>query len=307
MGLVSTLSSEELAQLDIMIQLGCSTLQMSRRITRSQCCLRNYARDTMAHGSAKPTRRPRILNDRNKRSVKGIVPFFNRGNRKQTHKNQQPKSLNYQPIRNAPVQAKPDFVKHLQKYNGYQSIRQAPVIAAKPIISQCQPEHQPVRQAPVKVKLSFVQHQPSRQAPVRVAKPIISQCQPKHHHTNVNYQPSRQASVQTKPQSKKSTTNTISQYQSTHQPKKSTKVSSDSKAVDSGAGSSLNSGNRSPVKLVPNPFYAGSLPVSAPTISPTGVKLVPNPFYTGPPTTCKPIVSPTGVKLVPNPFYQCPV
>uniref|UniRef100_A0A8R1IWI8 HTH_Tnp_Tc3_1 domain-containing protein n=1 Tax=Caenorhabditis japonica TaxID=281687 RepID=A0A8R1IWI8_CAEJA len=69
MGLVSTLSSEELAQLDIMIQLGCSTLQMSRRITRSQCCVRNYARDTMAHGSAKLTRRPRILNDRNKRSV----------------------------------------------------------------------------------------------------------------------------------------------------------------------------------------------------------------------------------------------
>uniref|UniRef100_A0A8R1HUF4 Tc1-like transposase DDE domain-containing protein n=1 Tax=Caenorhabditis japonica TaxID=281687 RepID=A0A8R1HUF4_CAEJA len=89
MGLVSTLSSEELAQLDIMIQLGCSTLQMSRRITRSQCCVRNYARDTMAHGSAKLTRRPRILNDRNKRSVKGIVPFFNRGNRKQTHTFQQ--------------------------------------------------------------------------------------------------------------------------------------------------------------------------------------------------------------------------
>uniref|UniRef100_A0A8R1EGB0 HTH_Tnp_Tc3_1 domain-containing protein n=1 Tax=Caenorhabditis japonica TaxID=281687 RepID=A0A8R1EGB0_CAEJA len=69
MGLVSTVSSEEQAQLDIMIQLGFSTLQMSRRITRSRCCVRNYALDTMAHGSAKPTGRPRILNYRHKRSV----------------------------------------------------------------------------------------------------------------------------------------------------------------------------------------------------------------------------------------------
>uniref|UniRef100_A0A8R1J0B6 HTH_Tnp_Tc3_1 domain-containing protein n=1 Tax=Caenorhabditis japonica TaxID=281687 RepID=A0A8R1J0B6_CAEJA len=69
MGIASTLSSEELAQLDIMIQLGFSTLQMSRRITHSRCCVRNYVLDTMAHGSAKPTGRPRILNDRNERSV----------------------------------------------------------------------------------------------------------------------------------------------------------------------------------------------------------------------------------------------
>uniref|UniRef100_A0A8R1HPV4 Tc1-like transposase DDE domain-containing protein n=1 Tax=Caenorhabditis japonica TaxID=281687 RepID=A0A8R1HPV4_CAEJA len=68
-----------------MIQLGFSTLQMRRRITRSRCCVRNYVRDTMAHGSAKPTGRPRILNDRDKRSVKGIVFFFNRGNRKKTN------------------------------------------------------------------------------------------------------------------------------------------------------------------------------------------------------------------------------
>uniref|UniRef100_A0A8R1IJQ3 HTH_Tnp_Tc3_1 domain-containing protein n=1 Tax=Caenorhabditis japonica TaxID=281687 RepID=A0A8R1IJQ3_CAEJA len=38
MGLASTLSSEEQAQLDIMIQLGFSTLQMSIRITRLRCC-----------------------------------------------------------------------------------------------------------------------------------------------------------------------------------------------------------------------------------------------------------------------------
>uniref|UniRef100_A0A8R1IL10 Tc1-like transposase DDE domain-containing protein n=1 Tax=Caenorhabditis japonica TaxID=281687 RepID=A0A8R1IL10_CAEJA len=36
---------------------------MRRRITRSRCCVRNYVLDTMAHGSAKPTGRPRILND----------------------------------------------------------------------------------------------------------------------------------------------------------------------------------------------------------------------------------------------------
>uniref|UniRef100_A0A8R1EBB7 HTH_Tnp_Tc3_1 domain-containing protein n=2 Tax=Caenorhabditis japonica TaxID=281687 RepID=A0A8R1EBB7_CAEJA len=53
-----------------MTQLGFSTLQMSRRITRSRCCVRNYARDTMAHGSAKPTRLPRIVNDRDERSVR---------------------------------------------------------------------------------------------------------------------------------------------------------------------------------------------------------------------------------------------
>uniref|UniRef100_A0A8R1ISW9 HTH_Tnp_Tc3_1 domain-containing protein n=1 Tax=Caenorhabditis japonica TaxID=281687 RepID=A0A8R1ISW9_CAEJA len=68
-GLASILSSEEQAQLDIMTQLGFSTLQMSRRITRSRCCVRNYARDTMAHGSAKPTGRPRILNDLDKPCV----------------------------------------------------------------------------------------------------------------------------------------------------------------------------------------------------------------------------------------------
>uniref|UniRef100_A0A8R1ILJ7 HTH_Tnp_Tc3_1 domain-containing protein n=1 Tax=Caenorhabditis japonica TaxID=281687 RepID=A0A8R1ILJ7_CAEJA len=91
MGLASTLYSEEQAQLDIMIQLGFSTLQMSRRITRLRCCVRNYVRDTMAHGSEKPTGRTRILNDRDERSVvrtpqKGIVFFFNRGNRKKTSK-----------------------------------------------------------------------------------------------------------------------------------------------------------------------------------------------------------------------------
>uniref|UniRef100_A0A8R1IG38 Uncharacterized protein n=1 Tax=Caenorhabditis japonica TaxID=281687 RepID=A0A8R1IG38_CAEJA len=71
----------------------------------------------MAHGSAKPTGRPRILNDQDERSVvrwvsntlvflkfvtcktnsmdyqdtlqKGIVPFFNCGNRKKTHVFQQ--------------------------------------------------------------------------------------------------------------------------------------------------------------------------------------------------------------------------
>uniref|UniRef100_A0A8R1IMA1 HTH_Tnp_Tc3_1 domain-containing protein n=1 Tax=Caenorhabditis japonica TaxID=281687 RepID=A0A8R1IMA1_CAEJA len=53
MGLASTLSSEEQAQLDIMIQLGFSTLQMSIRITRLRCCVRNYVRDTMAHGQGK--------------------------------------------------------------------------------------------------------------------------------------------------------------------------------------------------------------------------------------------------------------
>uniref|UniRef100_A0A8R1E8L2 Uncharacterized protein n=1 Tax=Caenorhabditis japonica TaxID=281687 RepID=A0A8R1E8L2_CAEJA len=52
-----------------MIQLGFRTLQMRRRITRSRCCVRNYVRDTMAHGSTKPTGRPRILNDRDERSV----------------------------------------------------------------------------------------------------------------------------------------------------------------------------------------------------------------------------------------------
>uniref|UniRef100_A0A8R1ITY3 HTH_Tnp_Tc3_1 domain-containing protein n=1 Tax=Caenorhabditis japonica TaxID=281687 RepID=A0A8R1ITY3_CAEJA len=45
MGLASTLYSEEQAQLDIMIQLGFSTLQMSRRITRLRCCVRNYVWD----------------------------------------------------------------------------------------------------------------------------------------------------------------------------------------------------------------------------------------------------------------------
>uniref|UniRef100_A0A8R1EKS8 Uncharacterized protein n=1 Tax=Caenorhabditis japonica TaxID=281687 RepID=A0A8R1EKS8_CAEJA len=160
----------------------------------------------------------------------------------------------------------------------YQPSRQAPVIAAKPIISQYQPKHQP-----------------SRQVSVKAAKPFINQChpkqQPKHQPKNSNYQTSIQAPVKATCQ---------------RQQKKPIKVPSDSENVDSGVGSSVNSGNRSPVKLVPNPFYTGP-PVSATTISPTGVKLVPNPFYTGPPTTCKPIVSPTGVKLVPNPFYQCPV
>uniref|UniRef100_A0A8R1IA11 HTH_Tnp_Tc3_1 domain-containing protein n=1 Tax=Caenorhabditis japonica TaxID=281687 RepID=A0A8R1IA11_CAEJA len=69
MGLASTLSSEEQAQLDIMIQLGFSILEMSRRINRSRCCVRNYVRDPMAHGSAKHTGRPRILTDRDERSV----------------------------------------------------------------------------------------------------------------------------------------------------------------------------------------------------------------------------------------------
>uniref|UniRef100_A0A8R1HVR0 Uncharacterized protein n=1 Tax=Caenorhabditis japonica TaxID=281687 RepID=A0A8R1HVR0_CAEJA len=39
----------------------------------------------MAHGSVKPTGRPIILHDRDERSVKGIVFFFNRRNRKKTH------------------------------------------------------------------------------------------------------------------------------------------------------------------------------------------------------------------------------
>uniref|UniRef100_A0A8R1IAX8 Tc1-like transposase DDE domain-containing protein n=1 Tax=Caenorhabditis japonica TaxID=281687 RepID=A0A8R1IAX8_CAEJA len=52
-----------------MTQLGFITLQMRRRITRSRCCVRNYAQDTMAHGSAKPTGRPRILNDLDKPCV----------------------------------------------------------------------------------------------------------------------------------------------------------------------------------------------------------------------------------------------
>uniref|UniRef100_A0A8R1E8H1 Uncharacterized protein n=1 Tax=Caenorhabditis japonica TaxID=281687 RepID=A0A8R1E8H1_CAEJA len=150
------------------------------------------------------------------------------------HNNYQPMNTNYQPIRQAPVQDKPNFAMQQPKYNNYQPIRQARDNAAKPNISKCQSKHRPSRQVPAKA------------------------------------------------------------------------VPSDSKGVDSGVGSSVNSGNRSPVKLVPNPFYTGP-PVSGSTMSPTGVKLVPNPFYTGPPTTCKPIVSPTGVKLVPNPFYQCPV
>uniref|UniRef100_A0A8R1HZC7 Uncharacterized protein n=1 Tax=Caenorhabditis japonica TaxID=281687 RepID=A0A8R1HZC7_CAEJA len=189
----------------------------------------------------------------------------------------QPRSLNDQPSSQVPVKVKLTFVQpqpksfHYQpSFVQHQPIRQAPVKAAKPIISQCQPNHQqpkynnyqPARQAPVQAKPSFAKrqsrilyYQPSRQVPVKVAKPIISQFQSKH------WQPSRQASV------KKLKTNV--------------KVPSNRNAVDSGVGS--NSGNRSPVKLMPNPFY------------------------TGPPTTCKPIVSPTGVKLVPNPFYQCPV
>uniref|UniRef100_A0A8R1IIA1 HTH_Tnp_Tc3_1 domain-containing protein n=1 Tax=Caenorhabditis japonica TaxID=281687 RepID=A0A8R1IIA1_CAEJA len=69
MGLTSTLSLEEQALLDIMIQLGFSTMQMRRRITCSQCCVRNYVRDTMTHGLAKPTGRPRIPNYRDERSV----------------------------------------------------------------------------------------------------------------------------------------------------------------------------------------------------------------------------------------------
>uniref|UniRef100_A0A8R1EQF8 HTH_Tnp_Tc3_1 domain-containing protein n=1 Tax=Caenorhabditis japonica TaxID=281687 RepID=A0A8R1EQF8_CAEJA len=69
MGLASALSSEKQAQLDIMIQLRFTTLQMRRRITRLRCCVKNYVRDTMAHGSAKPTGRPRILIDRDERSV----------------------------------------------------------------------------------------------------------------------------------------------------------------------------------------------------------------------------------------------
>uniref|UniRef100_A0A8R1IV22 HTH_Tnp_Tc3_1 domain-containing protein n=1 Tax=Caenorhabditis japonica TaxID=281687 RepID=A0A8R1IV22_CAEJA len=76
-GLASTLSSEEQAQLEIMIQLEFSILEMSRRITRSRYCVRNYARDTMAHGSAKPTGRPRILNDRDKRSASLLDPIEN--------------------------------------------------------------------------------------------------------------------------------------------------------------------------------------------------------------------------------------
>uniref|UniRef100_A0A8R1IVM7 HTH_Tnp_Tc3_1 domain-containing protein n=1 Tax=Caenorhabditis japonica TaxID=281687 RepID=A0A8R1IVM7_CAEJA len=40
MRLASTLPSEEQAQLDIMIQLGFSTLQMRRKITRSRCCVK---------------------------------------------------------------------------------------------------------------------------------------------------------------------------------------------------------------------------------------------------------------------------
>uniref|UniRef100_A0A8R1E4F4 Uncharacterized protein n=1 Tax=Caenorhabditis japonica TaxID=281687 RepID=A0A8R1E4F4_CAEJA len=129
---------------------------------------------------------------------------------------------------------------------------------------------------------------------------FYSRQRPNHFHRkqrqHKNQQRSRQAPVN-------ASEPIISQFQTKHQPKKSTKVP----GVDSGVGSSVNSGNRSPVNLVPNPFYTGPPPVTGTTISPTGVKLVPNPFYTGPPTTCKPIVSPTGVKLVPNPFYQCNV
>uniref|UniRef100_A0A8R1DFE9 Nanos-type domain-containing protein n=1 Tax=Caenorhabditis japonica TaxID=281687 RepID=A0A8R1DFE9_CAEJA len=44
-------------------------IDMSRRITRLRCCVRNYVRDTMAHGSEKPTGRPRILNDRDERFI----------------------------------------------------------------------------------------------------------------------------------------------------------------------------------------------------------------------------------------------
>uniref|UniRef100_A0A8R1IE76 HTH_Tnp_Tc3_1 domain-containing protein n=1 Tax=Caenorhabditis japonica TaxID=281687 RepID=A0A8R1IE76_CAEJA len=69
MGLASTLSSEKQVQLDIMIQLGFRTLQMSRRINRSRCCVKNYFRDPMTHGSEKYTGRPRILNYRDERSV----------------------------------------------------------------------------------------------------------------------------------------------------------------------------------------------------------------------------------------------
>uniref|UniRef100_A0A8R1EKJ7 HTH_Tnp_Tc3_1 domain-containing protein n=1 Tax=Caenorhabditis japonica TaxID=281687 RepID=A0A8R1EKJ7_CAEJA len=69
MGLASTLSSEKQVQLDIMIQLGFRTLQMSRRINRSRCCVKNYFRDPMTHGSEKHTGRPRILNYRDERSV----------------------------------------------------------------------------------------------------------------------------------------------------------------------------------------------------------------------------------------------
>uniref|UniRef100_A0A8R1IG64 HTH_Tnp_Tc3_1 domain-containing protein n=1 Tax=Caenorhabditis japonica TaxID=281687 RepID=A0A8R1IG64_CAEJA len=61
-----------------MTQLGFSTLQMSRRITRSRCCVRNYARDTMAHGSAKPTGLPRIVNDGDERSVDAVTEEYDK-------------------------------------------------------------------------------------------------------------------------------------------------------------------------------------------------------------------------------------
>uniref|UniRef100_A0A8R1DGU6 Uncharacterized protein n=1 Tax=Caenorhabditis japonica TaxID=281687 RepID=A0A8R1DGU6_CAEJA len=234
--------------------------------------------------------------------------------RRRQRKNKQSKNVNCQPIRQAPVNPAEPIISQQPKYNNYhpsrqahvqvklsfvqhQPIRQAPVHPAKPIISQCQPMHhqpkydnyQPSRQAAVKVMPSSVQRQPIRQTRVHPAKPIISQCQHQQPKYN-NYQPTRQAPGQTnpcsaKPQPKKPNTNTTSQYQAKHLPKKSTKVCSDSENVDSGVGSSANSGNRSPIKFLPNAFYNDPFPVSGHTISPTGVKLVPNPFYTGPPTT----------------------
>uniref|UniRef100_A0A8R1I7H8 Uncharacterized protein n=1 Tax=Caenorhabditis japonica TaxID=281687 RepID=A0A8R1I7H8_CAEJA len=207
----------------------------------------------------------------------------NRSHRKRRrNKNHQQKNVNYQPGRQVPVKVKLTFVQpqpkslHYQpSFVQHQPIRQAPVKATKPIIRQCQPSHQQPK---------YNNYQPARQAPVQ-AKPSFNKTQPRI----LYYQPSRQGPI-------KAAKPIISQCQPKHQ-----------KAADSGVGSSLNSGNRSPAKLVPNPFYTCPPPVSGATISPTGVKLVPNPFYTGPPTTCKPIVSPTGVKLVPNPFYHCPV
>uniref|UniRef100_A0A8R1I985 Uncharacterized protein n=1 Tax=Caenorhabditis japonica TaxID=281687 RepID=A0A8R1I985_CAEJA len=225
---------------------------------------------------------------------------FNR--RRRQRKSRQPKNANYQPIRQAPVIAAKPIISQCQpKYQ--QPSRHVP-IQAKPSFVKPQPEsliYQPSRQAPFEVRLTFVEHQPMRQVPVKATKPNISQFQPNHHQKNVNCQSSRKAPAKSaKPfisqcQSKyqqpirqapaKSAKPFISQFQAKRQPKKA---------------------NYQPIRKAPvKPMCQHQL--SGPIISPTGVKLVPNPFYTAPPTTCKPIVSPTGVKLVPNPFYKCPV
>uniref|UniRef100_A0A8R1EQD8 Uncharacterized protein n=1 Tax=Caenorhabditis japonica TaxID=281687 RepID=A0A8R1EQD8_CAEJA len=123
---------------------------------------------------AKP--QPRSLNDQPSRHVPVKVKLtFVQPQPKSFH--YQPRLVQHQPIRQASVKAAKPIIsqcqpKHqLTKYNNYQPARQAPVQAkpqsrivyyqpsrpvkaAKPIISQCQPKHQqPSRKAPVK-KLS---------------------------------------------------------------------------------------------------------------------------------------------------------